>query len=327
MSASTDTGRHCPYCFADNSRKLYETLDMYDHTFQVNQCNNCNTVFLSPNPTPEQLEQAYSESYYGEQEQKFNTLVERVVDFFRKQRAGIISGYIPSTAKVLDIGCGNGRFLYHLLKKGNYEAYGIELPGKAAERASKVEGLILKQGKLEPGDFQDSSLDAVTMFHVIEHLDQPRQTLQIIGQIVKPGGIAYISMPNIDSWQSRLFKGKWLHLDPPRHVFFLSPRHLQHEMQQLGFQLEKERYFNPEYNPFGMQQSLLNMVSPKRELLFEHLKGNRQYVGNFSTAALMLQSLFFKATFPLFILSDALESAFKKGATVEMVFRKQDSNL
>ncbi len=322
MTPSTDTPRHCPYCDAHHSSKLYETLDMYGNEFSVHQCRECNTVFLSPYPTPQQLEQAYSASYYGEQEQKFTSLVERVVDYFRKQRAKTISHYIPASAKVLDIGCGNGRFLHHLLKLGNYEAHGIELPGKAAERAAKVKGLVLKEGKLQPNDFSDAFFDAVTMFHVIEHLDQPRETLQTIGQIVKPGGIAYISMPNIDSWQSRLFKGKWLHLDPPRHVFFLSPQHLKHEMQRLGFTLEKERYFNPEYNPFGMQQSLLNKLFQKRELLFEHLKGNKQYVQGYSNTTLMLQNLFFKLTFPLFVLSDAIESAFKKGATVEMVFRK-----
>lgn len=326
LVASIGQGRAgtCPYCNATSgSKTLYPTVDMYEQHFMVNQCGECHTVYLNPAPTDVQLAQAYSEAYYGEQDQKFNSFVERVVDFFRKQRAIIISNYVPQPAKVLDIGCGNGRFLYHMLKRGNYEAHGVELPGKAAERAAQVKGIHLKLGNLNAADFPTGFFDAVTMFHVIEHLKQPRQTLQTISQILKPGGIAYISMPNIDSWQSRLFKGKWLHLDPPRHLFFLSPTHLQSEMKSLGFNLISERYFNPEYNPFGMQQSMLNLFCSKREVLFEHLKGNKQYVTGYSPANLFLQNLFFKTTFPLFMLYDAVEALFKKSATVEMVFQKQ----
>lgn len=325
MATNSDIRQPCIYCKATQSEELYHTLDMYGQNFGVNRCRVCEAVFLAPQPTPQQLNQAYSEAYYGEQEQKFNTLVERVVDFFRSRRAKFIGQNVPPAAKILDIGCGNGRFLYYMLQQGNYQTYGIELPGKAAERAAQVQGLILKQGKLEANDFPDDFFDAVTLFHVFEHLDKPREVLQIISKIVKPGGIAYISLPNIDSWQSKLFKGKWLHLDPPRHLFFLSPKSLQHEMKQLGFELKKRHFFNPEYNPFGMQQSILNMLTNKRELLFEHLKGNTTYTKGYSNRILFMQNLFFKLTFPLFMLSDALESLFGKGATVEMVFQKKNS--
>ncbi|OWY20703.1 class I SAM-dependent methyltransferase [Sphingobacteriales bacterium UPWRP_1] len=324
MSTTADNmACSCIYCNARQNRLLYPTRDMYGNNFTVRQCRQCEAVFLWPPPTTKQLEQAYSETYYGEQEHKFNSLVERVVDYFRSRRAKIISRWVPPPGRVLDIGCGNGRFLHYMQGLGNYETYGIELPGKAAERAAQINGLILKQGKLEPNDFSEGFFDAITLFHVFEHLDQPRQTLQIINKIVKPGGIAYISLPNIDSLQSKWFKGKWLHLDPPRHLFFLSPKNLQHQMNQLGFELAAERYFNPEYNPFGMQQSLLNLLLNKRDVLFEYLKGHDNYTKEYSPLNLFLQNLFFKTTFPLFVLTDALESLLKKGATVEMVFRKK----
>ena len=77
---------------------------------------------------------------------------------------------------------------------------------------------------LEKNDFAPQSFDAVTLIHVFEHLPDPRQTLEIISEILKKDGILMMSFPNIDSFQSRIFKGKWLHIDPPRHLFFFSPK-------------------------------------------------------------------------------------------------------
>ena len=132
-----------------------------------------------------------------------------------------------------------------------------------------------------------------------------------------------MSFPNIDSFQSQMFKGKWLHLDPPRHLFFFKPKDFVNEMKSYGFELVQETHFCTEQNPFGMQQSLLNLMTKKRELLYEHLKGNEEYVNGHSKASLFVQRSFFTLSYPLFVLSDAIESAFGKGATVEFVFKKK----
>ena len=95
------------------------------------------------------------------------------------------------------------------------------------------------------------------------------------------------------------------------------------KMGAFGFEVIREKYFSVEYNPFGMQQSLLNCILKKREVLYETLKGNKEYVKEFSKANLLFQNLFFKLSAPLFIISDAVESAFRKGATVEFVMKKK----
>ena len=296
---------------------------MYGDRFHVNQCVQCQAIYLHPRPTAAQLDRAYSESYYGEQDDKFSPFIEKILDYFRGKRARLIKKYVAAPAKVLDIGCGNGRFLQYLLKEGNYETYGVELAGKAAERAAAIPQIHLKKGRLEHGDFEAESLDAVTLFHVFEHLDEPIKTLEIASNILKKDGILVMSFPNIDSLQSNMFKGKWLHLDPPRHLFFFKPRDFVTEMKNYGFELVQETHFCIEQNPFGMQQSLLNKMTKKREVLYEYLKGNEAYVNGHSKLNLFAQRSFFTLSYPLFVISDALESAFGKGATVEFVFKKK----
>jgi SAM-dependent methyltransferase len=207
-------------------------------------------------------------------------------------------------------------------KKGNFKLYGTEMQGKAAERTPKSGKIKLKIGKLDANDFPHNSFDAITLFQVFEHLTEPKNTLDIVSKIIKPKGILIISFPNIDSFQSRIFKGKWIHLDPPRHLFFFKPNDFFAEMKKYGFNLINQGHYSMEYNPYGMQQSILNCIIKKRDVLYEYLKGNKDYIKDYSKLNLFLQSMFFKITFPIFVISDLFESYFRKGAVVQFVFRK-----
>lgn len=302
----------------------FSAAGMSEDSYAVCQCCNCGACFLSPPPTTKQLQAAYDDSYYGSEEAKFSPLLEKGIDFFRRGRSRKVRRLVSPPARVLDIGCGNGRFLGYLIEKG-YEGWGIELPGRAAERAKRVKGLQLKVGSLEPNDFPDNHFDVITLWHVLEHLPGPRETLETIRRILRPGGFLLISMPNIQSWQARLFRGRWFHLDPPRHLFFLGPRDLTAQLAPFGFRVQSMQHFSLEQNPFGMQQSLLNCLCRRREVLFEHLKGNREYTAAYGRFSLALQKAFYLTSFPIFALLAALEAVGRAGGTIEAVFQKQEA--
>lgn len=315
------TDAACVYCHRVNSLPLYDTVSTAGDRFTLRKCRHCGACFLSPKPTKQQLDAAYDDSYYGQSESKFSGWIERVLDHFRSQRARTVMRYVKAPANVLDLGCGNGRFLQGLIDH-DYSGYGIELPSKSAERASGIPGLHLKTGQLCEDDFGEHFFDAVTMWHVFEHLPEPRATLGIIEKVLKQGGYLLVSLPNIDSVQSMLFRGRWLHLDPPRHLSFFGALDLPRIMQSFGFELVTTKHFSLEQNPFGMQQSILNCVLSKREVLFEVLKGNRLYASEYSGISISLQKMFYIATFPLFALLSVIEACLKSGGTMEMVFRK-----
>lgn len=312
----------CGYCKADDSRILYPASDVFGNDFTINHCNLCKAFFLSPRPSNELLAKAYDDSYYGKKDEKFEGLVEKFISYFRNNRAKRLSKYLPTGAKVLDIGCGNGKFLQSLLRIKSYELFGIEMEGNSAKRAARIKEIKLKIGALSKDDFNENSLDAVCLFHVFEHLTEPKETLQLLSGIIKKDGILMISIPNIDSFQSRIFKGKWLHLDPPRHLLFFTPTDLNNLLKEYGFELIHQKHFITEQNPYGMVQSILNCFTKKREVLYEALKGNTEYAKDYSSLNLQLQKLFFLATLPFFMGTDLIASMFKKGATVEFTFKK-----
>jgi SAM-dependent methyltransferase len=317
-----DPNMCCIFCGAKSSTLLFEASDVFGEHYQLNECNNCQSVFLSPFPSKEHMIRAYADDYYGDGDKKFTSFIETVLDWFRNKRAHRLNRILTGSGKVLDIGCGNGNFLNLLQSIGNYEIHGLEMPGKSADRAKLVNNINLKIGSLQSNDYEKSSFDAVTLYHVFEHLPNPQEYLNIIHSILKEDGTLVMSFPNISSWQWNRFKGDWFHLDPPRHLFFMPGNAFKKHMREFGFEIIGERHFSIEYNPYGYQQSLLNRWSNKREVLYEYLKGNKAYTREYSNTHISMQQLFVKATFPLFVFSDFIASLFKKSATVEYTLKK-----
>ena len=223
--------------------------------------------------------------------------------------------------RVLDIGAGTGKHSLYLQNKG-FEVYAIDI--------SPLTVAIMKQRGVRNAQvmdlmelkFPENYFDAITLFHVFEHLAEPKQMLEIIAKIIKTNGIVVFSFPNISSFQSKIFKGKWLHLDPPRHLFFFEPKDFINIMQGHGFKIIKKHYFSLEQNPFGAVQSSLNLTTKKREVLFESLKGNKNYIKEYSKLNLFFQKIFFVFSMPFFSLFDLFSSVLGKSATVELTFIK-----
>lgn len=313
----------CIFCLSDAVRFQFPIEDQFGDDYKGYRCQECSTFFLHPQPTNEQLAKAYDGSYYGEGESKFNPIVEKVIDYFRKRNAQKMARLFGGSGKVVDVGCGNGNFLHYLGQEGNFELVGIEPEGASADRAAKYSEIQLIRGFLEEDTFETNSIDAITLIHVYEHLPNPRQSLDIFQRILKKEGTLLIEIPNIDSWQAKFFKANWLHLDPPRHLNLMSPRMLINELEARGFHCMSKSYFSPQYNPFGAQQSLLNLICKKREVLYEHLKGNQTYTKEYSKLNLFLQKGFHWLSFPLFVFSDLLASVFGKSATIKLIFKKE----
>ena len=322
--AGVEEKNACSYCSGANSVSLYTTCSIFGDEFSLNSCLDCGAVFLNPRPTDEQLKQAYDDSYYGTGESKFGSTIEKVLDVFRGARVRRVCKFVKPGSRVLDIGCGSGDFLKKLSGKG-FHAFGTELEGRAARRAMQLDGVKVKTGPLQEKDFDENFFDAVCMWHVFEHLTEPKRTMEIVSEILKPGGFLFLSMPNIESIQSRLFKGNWLHLDLPRHLFYLSPEKLVSVMKGFRFSMVQKQFLSLEQNVFGIQQSILNCILKKRDVLFEVLKGNNSYAQDYSQVSIALQKVFWIITFPLFIPFVWLEAAVQKGGTMEFVFRKKDS--
>jgi 2-polyprenyl-3-methyl-5-hydroxy-6-metoxy-1,4-benzoquinol methylase len=148
------------------------------------------------------------------------------------------------SGRLLEIGCASGEFL-RLAAQAGFDVEGVEPEPVTSVAARQTHGLNVITGTLVEASYPPDSFDAVVLFHVLEHLDSPRQTVTEINRILKPGGILVIETPNIDTIWFRLLGARWRQFIPD-HYYFFTPRTLSRLLQETGFQtLQVKRVGKP----------------------------------------------------------------------------------
>jgi 2-polyprenyl-3-methyl-5-hydroxy-6-metoxy-1,4-benzoquinol methylase len=315
----------CPSCRATNPQAVWP--EPPDSVFRIRRCSNCELIYTVPSLPPEQILSYYPYAYYGRQNARFHPLFETLIVWFRRRRADILCRR-RQPGRILDIGCGRGHFL-GLLRERGWETQGVELCEPAVQHARDVLGLNVSLGGFDPVSFADDHFDVVMFWHVLEHLPKVRDALRGVARILRPGGILVIAVPNIASWQARLSRYHWFHLDLPRHYAHFSERWLTRELEELGFSIQDVNHFSLEQNPFGWIQSLLNRWIAPPNLLYDLLKNRSsrnlekpfwrypvRSICSFVGAALIL---------PFALVMLVVETAFRQGATIELYAVKAES--
>ena len=291
---------------------------------QWRRCTTCGSEFPDPAPTAEELAAAYNPAYYGERTDKFIRQIEWVISGFRSRRARYVLSVRPGKGRLLDIGCGSGDFLCRCQDFG-FEVSGTELPGIAADRARRRLNGSVFSGTLSEANYPDRYFDVIVIWHVFEHLTEPRQYLAEISRIIKPGGVLLLAIPNIESAQARFFRGKWFHLDPPRHLFFMPPDRVEAALAGFGFTVHSLSHFSFEQNIFGWIQSSLNCLFGERDFLYECLKGNFP-AGKKRRFSAIVQLILAAALVPAAIVFSLVESLARRGGSFAGVYQKSGSS-
>ncbi len=137
-----------------------------------------------------------------------------------------------TTGRLLDVGCATGSFLR--AASGGFDAEGVE-PDPYTSRVAREEGLRVQTGTIADVQGWSGRFDAVTMFHVIEHLESPRDGLRQARSMVRRGGVLIVETPTVDSLWFRLAKRRWRQLLPD-HYFFFSRATLTTLLHECDFQ-------------------------------------------------------------------------------------------
>jgi SAM-dependent methyltransferase len=225
----------CPICGSGHVVDLLAAPDRFhlrNEIYRLVRCSSCNIVWQTSPPTPAEMWRHYTQDYH----RAIAAAGEGSATRRWKDQVKLISRYKHGGA-ILDLGCSSGGFL-STMKGTAWELYGIEMEESTAERARATTGASVFVGDAVDAPFLPASFDVVTCFDVLEHVYSPRQFLTKVLEWLKPGGIFYAMMPNIDAWEARLFGTHWYGLELPRHLFHFSPTSLKYLMTDLGFEAE-----------------------------------------------------------------------------------------
>jgi SAM-dependent methyltransferase len=139
------------------------------------------------------------------------------------------------SGELLDLGCSAGSFL-EFMRGESWNLFGIEMSAQAARTAEARSGAKVFVGDVLDAQFPRESFDVVTCFDVLEHLYEPRKVINRVAEWLKPGGIFYVLVPNVDSAEARVFRSYWHGLELPRHLFHFSPKSLKLLAESAGLQ-------------------------------------------------------------------------------------------
>jgi 2-polyprenyl-3-methyl-5-hydroxy-6-metoxy-1,4-benzoquinol methylase len=265
---------------------------------------------MDPTPLPEELKHYYPDSYWfapGESaasrlEEAYRRLVLRDhVRFVAQAMAG-------STARgpLLDVGCGGGLFLGMMRQRG-IGVVGLDYSPEAAAVAWHRQRVPTLAGDLGCAPLRAASFAGITMFHVMEHLYNPRAYLAATRELLMPDGRLVVQVPNAASWQARLLGRAWNGADIPRHLTQFRTRDLERMLDSAGFEVLRRKHFSLRDNPAGLASSLAPSLDPMaRRVRRVAESGGARLVKDLAYFALVLASLPFAVA----------EAACGAGATV-----------
>jgi len=256
---------------------LFETTA---RSFQIAGCPACGCRFIDPLPADEELESFYPTRYWWKPSPG---LLKSLEGAYRKLALRGHVAFIERAAssaglRLLDVGCGSATLL-GLMKQRGFTVRGFDSSAEAAQIALEVDGVEVTVGsRLQDAGFDDSSFDVITLFHVMEHVTDPHGVLAEVRRMLRPGGKLVLQVPNIDSWQFRLFGARWYGLDVPRHVVNYSSAAILRLIESAGFKVVRARHFNLRDNAPALASSLFPSLDPVSRGVRLHRRGRTEPV-------------------------------------------------
>ena len=157
----------------------------------------------------------------------------------------------PPRGTLLDIGAGRGRFVAAARAAG-WSAEGVEPSARGVQAARAAYGVVLERAPLAG---VSGTYDAISLWHVLEHLDDPDAAVAHVASLLAHGGVLVVGVPNLASVQARIGGARWFHLDLPRHRTHFTPAGLRMLLERHGLAVEREHHVLLEHNPYGLWQS------------------------------------------------------------------------
>ena len=306
--------RACPAC--GGALVAWRTVPGSDPAlpgdYELARCVRCATaVTLAPAPA-----EAHAAGAYGGGAPRGSSVAAPILRAFARHRLALLrAAGARAPGRLLDIGAGRGRFVAEARAAG-WQAHGIE-PSQRGVAGGRALGIELQRAGIADAEVPAGSLDAATLWHVLEHVDEPGPALARIAAWLRPGGLLLVGVPNLGSVQARVGAGAWYHLDVPRHRTHFTVAGLHTIMRANGLEPVTTRHVLAEHNPFGLWQSLVSRATRTPSWLYHALKRNAPLHSRdalVTAAALPLA--------PVAVVAEAAFGLLRRGGTIAVVARR-----
>jgi len=230
----------CNLCGSSSFKKFFDSIDRLhgkEGKFVYVKCNECGLVFQNPVLDSKELINFYPEDYSPHQAKEAKS--EKKKQKIKTKVPKDVLEKLNSKSDLLDVGCGNGKFLNDIRSFTNCRVYGVDFSENAAKIAKNFYGLEVFCGTIEQAPFAKKSFDIITAWSFLEHVPNPSEVVKKFHALLKDKGDCVINCPNFNSLNAMVFGDKWYHLDSPRHLFVFSPETIRILFKKNGFKVKK----------------------------------------------------------------------------------------
>jgi 2-polyprenyl-3-methyl-5-hydroxy-6-metoxy-1,4-benzoquinol methylase len=231
-------------CLVCGSNQFEPFLVCKDYTvskenFNIVSCKSCDFKFTNPRPEDSVLGDYYkAESYVSHTNSKkgiVNKLYHIVRNHTLKKKIQLISSYV-SRGTILDYGCGTGMFL-SACKYAGWETIGMEPDDNARKMGLEKELNVFSDKDKVNTHVANTQFDAITLWHVLEHVTDMSETLSFFNARLKKNGVLIIAVPNHVSYDAQVYKEYWAAYDVPRHLHHFDLKSMKTLVEKAGFEL------------------------------------------------------------------------------------------
>jgi len=251
---------NCPCCGGRRFSPFIACKDytVSQETFTIVSCTDCNFKFTNPRPSDSELGKYYKSEDYISHSNTSKGLISKLYHLVRNytlaQKEKLVSKHV-SRGTVLDYGCGTGMFLNYCKGKG-WKTYGME-PDSGARKIATNMKLDVFPDKTELGTgLEGVNLDAITLWHVLEHVTDLDETLKFFQRKLDVNGVLFIALPNYTSFDAQYYNEFWAAYDVPRHLYHFEIGSIQKLLSGYGFKLHETK-------PMKFDSFYVSMLSEK----------------------------------------------------------------
>lgn len=233
---------NCPVCGSTNFREILQAKDytVSGKVFRISHCDMCQHRFTNPIPSQDEIGPYYkSENYVSHTNTSkglINGLYQAVRRHTLKRKRNLIRRMTgKEKGSLLDVGCGVGAFL-NTMHGAGWECLGLEPDPDARSVAQSDFGIIARPTE-DLFMLPEGSQDAITLWHVLEHVHQLGAYIQKLKVLMKVDGVLFIAVPNYQSLDAKHYGAAWAAYDTPRHLYHFCPSSMKKLLEVNGLKL------------------------------------------------------------------------------------------
>jgi SAM-dependent methyltransferase len=236
----------CPVCCSEQTKKCFTVKDhsVSGKDFLLYECSSCTLRFTFPAPPEEEIGVFYKSPDYISHTDQQKGITGSLYRIVRKwtllQKVNLVMHFVQKKVGMhIDLGAGTGAFV-NAMEKAGWNTIGFEPDEQARKRANK----LYKASVYPARDFYqipDGGYDAITLWHVLEHVHKLHDTVQKISKLLSPKGKLFIAVPNYASYDAKHYRSHWAAYDVPRHLYHFTPQSMSILLEKHGLKITSVR--------------------------------------------------------------------------------------